>query len=81
MKGGKVWKFTCYSVLCMASINSYHNHKLTSNSSGEFLELNFMYCDLVPILMEHTTQISYIVDVISRSYTSTKNVLHMLNWR
>jgi hypothetical protein len=23
-EGGKAWKFTCYSILCMASISSYH---------------------------------------------------------
>jgi hypothetical protein len=50
---GKVWKFTCYSVLCIASISNYHSHNLTSTSSGELLEL--VYCDLVPILNQSAT--------------------------
>jgi hypothetical protein len=60
----------------MASISSYHN--LTSNTSGELLEL--LYCDLNPILMKQTTQIGYFDDLILLSYTLIKNVLHVLNW-
>jgi hypothetical protein len=60
--------------LCM----TYHRHNLTCNSFGEFLEL--VYCDLNPILMKQTTQIGYVVEVISLSCTLTKNALHMLNW-
>jgi hypothetical protein len=61
----------------MAYISSYNSHNLTSNSSGELLEL--VYCDLNPILMKQTTQIGYVVDVISLSCTLKKNFLHMLN--
>jgi hypothetical protein len=61
----------------MASISNYHSHKLMYNSSGEIFEL--VYCDLVAILMKHTAQIGFIVEVISLSYTLTKNALHMLN--
>jgi hypothetical protein len=62
----------------MASISSYHSHNLTFNSSGELLKL--VYCEMNPILMKQTTQIGYDVDVISLSYTLTKNVIHMLSW-
>ena len=72
--GGKALKFPCYSVLCMVSIGSFHIHDLTSNSSGEVLEL--VYCDVVPI----RTQIGYVVDVIPISFTLIKNVVHVLDW-
>jgi hypothetical protein len=56
----------------------YHSVTLTSHSSDVLLE--FVYCDLVPILLTHTIQIGQVVDVMSASYTLTKNVPHKLNW-
>jgi hypothetical protein len=70
----KCENFSWYSILCMTSNSSYHNPKLTSNPSGELLEL--VYWGLVPILVKHIAQIGYVVDVISLSYKLTKNVLH-----
>jgi hypothetical protein len=63
----------------MASISSYHSYTLTPHSSDTFSKLVYFY--LIPFPLKQTTQIGYVVDVVSLSYTLTKTIYHMLHWR